>query len=94
LFNPRFRNGILDPIAGHAELGKGIEVTITGKSNKVNERVKEAQQVTELTQTNAAPALNFNLEADMDIYFGEGELLIPPTFANPGEVFSTKGITT
>jgi hypothetical protein len=60
----------------------------------VNERVKEAQQVTELTQTTAARALNFGLEADIEIYFGEGELLIPPTLANPGEVLSTKGMTT
>jgi hypothetical protein len=60
----------------------------------MNERVKEAQKDTELTQTNAARALNFNREADIEIYFGEGELLIPPTFVNPGEVLSTKGITT
>lgn len=63
-----------------AELSKGIEVTIPDKSNKANERVKEAQQVTGLTQTTGAPPLKFKLKAEKEIYFEEGELLIPPTF--------------
>ena len=63
-----------------AELGKGIEVTIPGRPNEASERVKEAQQVTGVTQTAGARALKFKLEADKEIYFEEGELLVPPTF--------------
>jgi hypothetical protein len=44
------------------------------------ERVQEAQQVMGLTQPTGARALKFKLEADKEIYFEEGELLIPPTF--------------
>ena len=60
--------------------GKGIEVTIPDKSNKANERVQETQQVTGLTQPTGARAIKFKLEADKEIYFEEGELLVPPTF--------------
>jgi hypothetical protein len=71
-------------VEGHsftdAELGKGIEVTIPGRPNEASERVQEAQQVTGLTQSNGARALKFKLEADKEIYFEEGELLVPPTF--------------
>lgn len=81
---PDFDQVLSVTVVGHsftdAELGKGIEVTIPGKSNKANERVKEAQQVTGLTQTTGARTLKFNLKAAKEIYFEEGELLVPPTF--------------
>jgi hypothetical protein len=81
---PDFDQVLSVKVVGHsftdAELHKGIEVTITDKSNKANERVKEAQQVTGVTQTTGAQALKFSLKADKEIYFEEGELLIPPTF--------------
>lgn len=63
-----------------AELGKGIEVTIPGKANQASERVREAQQVTGVTQTADASAVKISLKADKEIYFEEGELLVPPTF--------------
>jgi len=81
---PDFDQVLLVKVDGHsftnAELGKGIEVTIPGKANQASERVKEAQQVTGLTQAADARALEFKLEADKEIYFEEGELLVPPTF--------------
>ena len=71
-------------VEGHsftdAELGKGIEVTIPGRPNEASERVQEAQQVTGVTQPTGARALEFKLEANKEIYFEEGELLVPPTF--------------
>ena len=81
---PDFDQVLSVKIDGHsftdAELSKGIEVTIPDKSNQASERVKEAQPVTALAQTTGAPALKFNLKADKEIYFEEGELLMPPTF--------------
>jgi hypothetical protein len=63
-----------------AELGKGIEVTIPGKANQASERVREAQQVTGVTEKADASAVKISLKADKEIYFEEGELLVPPTF--------------
>jgi hypothetical protein len=81
---PDFDQVLLVKVDGHsftdAELGKGIEVTIPGRPNEASERVQEAQQVTGLIQTADARALEFKLEADKEIYFEEGELLVPPTF--------------
>ena len=81
---PDFDQMLSVKVEGHsftdAELGKGIEVTIPGRPNEASERVQEAQQVTGVTQTTDARALEFKLEADKEIYFEEGELLVPPTF--------------
>jgi hypothetical protein len=81
---PDFDQVLSVKVEGHsftdAELGKGIEVKIPGRPNEASERVQEAQQVTGLTQSNGARALKFKLEADKEIYFEEGELLVPPTF--------------
>ena len=81
---PDFDQVLSVKVEGHsftdAELGKGIEVTIPGRPNEASERVQEAQQVTGLTQPTGARALKFKLEADKEIYFEEGELLVPPTF--------------
>ena len=81
---PDFDQVLSVKVDGHsftdAELGKGIEVTIPGKANQASERVQEAQQVTGLTQPTGARALEFKLEAEKEIYFEEGELLVPPTF--------------
>lgn len=63
-----------------AELGKGIEVTIPGKANQASERVREAQQVTGVTETADSSAVKISLKADKEIYFEEGELLVPPIF--------------
>ncbi|MEO8072329.1 MAG: hypothetical protein ABI686_03690, partial [Acidobacteriota bacterium] len=71
-------------VVGHsftdAELSKGIEVIIPNNSNKATERIKEGQQVTGLAQTTDAQTLTLNFKADKEIYFEEGELLVPPTF--------------
>ena len=42
--------------------------------------MKLAQQVTASMQTADARTLKFNLKADKEICFEEGELLVPPTF--------------
>ncbi len=81
---PDFDQVLSVKVNGHsftdAELGTGIEVTIAGKPNQASERVKEAQQVIGFMQTANAKTLKFNLKADKEIYFEEGELLVPPTF--------------
>ena len=80
---PDFDQVLSVKIDGHrftdAELSKGIEVTIPGKPNQAKERVKEAQQVPGLAQMADKP-LKFNLKAEKEIYFEEGELLMPATF--------------
>ena len=82
---PDFDQVLSVKVDGHgftdAGLGKGIEVTIPGRPDRAGERVKEAQQVAGQMQT-ADPKrpLKFNLKADKEIYFEEGELLVPPTF--------------
>ena len=81
---PDFDQVLSVTVDGHsftnAELSKGIEVTIPDKGNHASERVKEAQQVTGVTQTADASALTISLKVDKEIYFEEGELLVPPTF--------------
>lgn len=81
---PDFDQVLSVKVDGHsftdAELGKGIEITIQGKPNQASDRVKVAQQVTGVMQTADAQTLKFNLKADKEIYFEEGELLVPPTF--------------
>jgi hypothetical protein len=81
---PDFDQMLSVKVEGHsftdAELGKGIEVTIPGRPNEAGERVQEAQQVTGVTQPTGARALEFKLEANKEIYFEEGELLVSPTF--------------
>jgi hypothetical protein len=59
---------------------KASEVTIPGKANQASERVKEAQEVTGVTQTADVSTVKISLKADKEIYFEEGELLVPPTF--------------
>ena len=81
---PDFDQVLSVKVDGHsftdAELSKGLEVAIQGKPNQASDRVKVAQQVTGLMQTADARTLKFNLKADKEIYFEEGELLVPPTF--------------
>ena len=82
---PDFDQILSVKVDGHsftdAELGKGIEITITGKPNLASERVKEAQQVAgNMPTADPKRPSKFNLKADKEIYFEEGELLIPPTF--------------
>lgn len=81
---PDFDQMLLVKVVGNsftdAELSKGIEVIIPNNSNKATERIKEGQQVTGLAQTTDAQTLTLNFKADKEIYFEEGELLVPPTF--------------
>ncbi len=81
---PDFDQVLAVKVDGHsftdAELGKGIEVIIQGSSNNVKERIKEVQQVTGLTKMADAQAVQFKVKATKEIYFEEGELLLPPTF--------------
>jgi hypothetical protein len=64
-----------------AELGSGIEVTIPERPNQAGERMKETQQLTGNLETgNSNKPLKVSLKADKEIYFEEGELLMPPTF--------------
>lgn len=71
---PDFDQVLSVRVDGHsfkdAELGTGIEVTISGKPNQASERVKDAQQVAENMPT-ADPErpLKFNLKTDKEIYF-------------------------
>ena len=53
---------------------------IYSDDRRKNPGVKVAQQVTASMQTADARTLKFNLKADKEIYFEEGELLMPPTF--------------
>jgi hypothetical protein len=82
---PDFDQVLSVAVTGHAftdaELSKGIEITIPGKQNQVGERLKEAQQVAGQQQTaNPAQPLTFTLKVNKEIYFEQGELLIPPNF--------------
>lgn len=81
---PDFDQVLSVKVDGHsftdAELGNGIEVIIPDRPNQVKERIKEAQQVTGLTKMTDAQAVQFKVKATKEIYFEEGELLLPPTF--------------
>lgn len=82
---PDFDQVLSVKIGGHsftdAELGTGIEITIPGKLNLASERIKEAQQVAvQIQRPDPKKPLEFNLKADREIYFEEGELRVPPTF--------------
>lgn len=82
---PDFDQVLAVTVAGRAftdaELSKGIEITIPGKRNQVSERLKEVQQVVG-QQQRATPAqpVTFTLSVVREIYFEQGELLLPPTF--------------
>ena len=81
---PDFDQMLVIKVSGHnftdEELGRGLEITIPGKANQASERMKEAQEVTGQIQMPATKILQVNLKADREIYFEEGELLMPPTF--------------
>ena len=82
---PDFDQVLSVNVTGHAftdaELSKGIEITISGRRNQVVERLKETQQVTGQQPTaNPAQPLTFTLGVVKEIYFEQGELLIPPNF--------------
>lgn len=64
-----------------AELNRGIEITIPGRPNQAGQRIKEAQQVAgQLPTADPKRPLTITLKANKEIYFEEGELLMPPTF--------------
>jgi hypothetical protein len=65
-----------------AELSKGLEITIPGKRNEASERIRETQRTIGLAQKTASQAVKFTIEANQEIYFEQGELLMPPTFAD------------
>jgi len=81
---PDFDQILSVTVDGHsftdAELGTGIEVTIPGKPNQAGERIKEAEQVKGLVKISDTRDLRFSLKGNKEIYFEEGELLVPPTF--------------
>lgn len=69
---------VTNHIFTNAELKNGIEIVIPNKSDKVGERIKESQEVA--AQIGCAQTLQLAIKAEKQIYFEEGELLIPPTF--------------
>ena len=82
---PNFDQVLSVRVNGHtftdAELAKGIEIIIPGKLDQAKGCLKEKQQVAGQIQT-ADPnrPLTITLNVAKEIYFEEGELLMPPTF--------------
>ncbi|MBC6988764.1 hypothetical protein [Hymenobacter sp. BT491] len=83
---PDFDHVLSVKLDGHgltdAQLRKGLEITIPGKANQAGERLKEAQQVAALVQMPGNQTAKLGFKVGRQIYFEEGELLMPPTFAD------------
>lgn len=72
------------------ELNKGIEIVIPNKTDKVTERIKESQQVS--AQIVGKQDSKLEIKAEKEIYFEEGELMIPPTFDDTESEKAPKGV--
>lgn len=64
-----------------AELAKGIVVTIAGKPNSAAQRLRGTDAVTVATvAAPGSPARSLTVAPVRELYFEEGELMVPPTF--------------
>jgi hypothetical protein len=63
------------------ELDHGVEVVIPDRDNFSPQRIKEKEAVSGRGHvTGAHQFLNLRIQANLEFYFEEGELFIPPTF--------------
>jgi len=63
------------------ELDRGVEVVIPDRDNLSPERIKEKETVSGRGHvTGAHRFLDLRIQANVEFYFEEGELFVPPTF--------------
>jgi hypothetical protein len=66
------------------ELRHGVSVVVPERANSFSERIREGEQVpakAQLAEQDASRAIEIQVEANIEYYFEEGELGVPPTFA-------------
>lgn len=67
------------------DLSQDIRVSIPDRKNVAADRVREGQRIQATLRVGAATPSKVELEIGREIYFEEGELLVPPTFAPTAE---------
>ena len=63
-----------------SDLNQDMRIVIPGRKNVAAERLRQGQRVEAMLRTGSTPPRKVQLEAGPQIYFEEGELLVPPTF--------------
>jgi hypothetical protein len=69
------------------DLAQEVRVTVPSRKNLVAERLREKQRVDATLRVGppGSPASKVQIDAGVELYFEEGELLVPPTFAPTNE---------
>jgi len=62
------------------DLNQNLRVVIPGRTNVAAQRLRQGQRVDAMLHVGSTPPRKVQLEAGPQIYFEEGELLVPPTF--------------
>src|SRR5262245_28719585 len=62
------------------DLNQDIRIVIPSRKNVVAERLRQGQRVEAMLRTGSTPPRQVQIEAGPQVYFEEGELLVPPTF--------------
>jgi hypothetical protein len=62
------------------DLNQDLRIAIPNRKNVAAERLRQGQRVEATLRIGSAAPRNVQLEAGPQIYFEEGELLVPPTF--------------
>jgi hypothetical protein len=63
-----------------SDLTQDVRIVIPGRKNIAAERLRAGQRVEAMLRAGSAPPRKVQFEAGPQIYFEEGELLVPPTF--------------
>jgi hypothetical protein len=63
-----------------SDLNQSIRVVIPGRTNVAAQRLRQGQRVDAMLHVGSTPPRKVQVEAGPQIYFEEGELLVPPTF--------------
>ena len=68
------------------ELDRGVEIVFPDRENAAPQRLKGGEALSGRgLVTGAHQFLDLHVKADVELYFEEGELLVPPTFEQTPE---------
>ena len=67
------------------DLAEDIRVTIPSRKNTAADRLREAARVDASLRVGGSSASDVQIETGVQLYFEEGELLVPPTFDDTAE---------
>jgi len=68
------------------ELDRGVEIVVPERDNLSSQRIKEKETISGRGHaTGAHQFLDLRIQANVELYFEEGELFVPPTFRQTPE---------